>query len=36
MVILQDGGELADHSLAAMPGETWKDFQNEFLTLYRL
>jgi glycine cleavage system H protein len=36
MVILQDGGELSDHCLAAMPDETWKDFQKEFLNLYRL
>jgi glycine cleavage system H protein len=36
MVILQDGGELADHSLAALPDECWKDFQKEFLNLYRL
>lgn len=36
MVILQDGGELSDHSLSAMPEETWKDFQKEFLNLYRL
>jgi glycine cleavage system H protein len=36
MVILQDGGELCDHSLAAMPDEIWKDFQKEFLNLYRL
>ena len=31
MVILQDGGELSDNSLSAMPDEIWKDFQNEFL-----
>jgi glycine cleavage system H protein len=36
MVILQDGGELCDHSLSALPDETWKDFQKEFLNLYRL
>ena len=36
MVILQDGGELCDHSLSAFPDETWKDFQKEFLNLYRL
>ena len=35
MVILQDGGELCDHTLSAMPEETWKDFQKEFLNLYR-
>ncbi len=36
MVILQDGGELADHSLASMPDECWKEFQKEFLNLYRV
>jgi glycine cleavage system H protein len=36
MIILQDGGELVDHTLSAMPAETWKEFQNEFLTLYHL
>ena len=36
MVILQDGGELCDHSLSAFPDETWKDFQKEFLNLYRI
>jgi glycine cleavage system H protein len=36
MVILQDGGELADHSLAALPDDCWKDFQKEFLNLYRV
>jgi glycine cleavage system H protein len=36
MVILQDGGELCDHSLSALPNEIWKDFQKEFLNLYRL
>ncbi|MCX6306836.1 MAG: glycine cleavage system protein H [Bacteroidetes bacterium] len=36
MVILQDGGELCDHSLVALPEEIWKDFQKEFLSLYRL
>lgn len=36
MVILQDGGELCDHSLSTLPDEIWKDFQKEFLTLYRL
>jgi glycine cleavage system H protein len=29
--ILQDGGELSDHSLAELPGELWQDFQKEFL-----
>ena len=36
MVILQDGGELADHSLAALPDDCWKDSQKEFLNLYRV
>ena len=36
MVILQDGGELCDHTLSTLPDETWKDFQKEFLNLYRL
>ena len=36
MVILQDGGELCDHTLSGLPDELWKDFQNEFLNLYRL
>jgi glycine cleavage system H protein len=36
MVILQDGGELCDNSLSALPDEIWKDFQKEFLNLYRL
>lgn len=36
MVILQDGGELSDHTLSALPDEIWKDFQKEFLNLYRL
>ena len=33
MVILQDGGELCDHSLSAFSGEIWKDFEKEFLYL---
>ena len=33
MVILQDGGELCDHTLSAFSGEIWKDFEIEFLTL---
>jgi len=36
MVILQDGGELCDHSLSALSDEIWQDFQKEFLNLYRL
>lgn len=31
LVILQDGGELLDNSLSAMPDELWQDFQKEFL-----
>ena len=33
MVILQDGGELCDHSLSAYSEEIWKDFEKEFLNL---
>ncbi len=32
MVILQDGGELSDHTLSSLPNEIWQDFQKEFLT----
>lgn len=31
-IILQDGGELRDHTLADMPAESWKDFQKDFLS----
>jgi len=31
MKILQDGGELSDNALSEMPGEIWRDFQEEFL-----
>jgi glycine cleavage system H protein len=31
LIILQDGGELNDNPLSQMPGETWQDFQEEFL-----
>jgi glycine cleavage system H protein len=31
MVILQDGGELYNHSLAELPDEVWQDFQKSFL-----
>lgn len=31
MVILQDGGELRDHTLTQLPEEVWKDFQENFL-----
>lgn len=30
-VILQDGGEMADHVLSVLPAEVWDDFQQEFL-----
>lgn len=30
-VYMQDGGELIDNALAAMPGEVWSDFQESFL-----
>ncbi len=33
MVILQDGGELCDHSLSAFPVEIWRAFEKEFLAL---
>jgi glycine cleavage system H protein len=33
MIILQDGGELRDHSLSELPVEIWKDFEKEFLNL---
>jgi glycine cleavage system H protein len=33
--ILQDGGELADNSLAELPKEMWHDFQKEFLNPQR-
>jgi glycine cleavage system H protein len=33
MLILQDGGELSDHSLSSFPDEIWKDFEKEFLSL---
>jgi glycine cleavage system H protein len=35
LVILQDGGELCDHTLSALPGEIWRDFEGEFLNLNR-
>jgi glycine cleavage system H protein len=35
-IILQDGGEICDNTLSALPDETWKDFQKEFLNLYKL
>jgi glycine cleavage system H protein len=35
-VILQDGGELCDHSLSALPDVIWQDFQKEFLNLYQV
>jgi len=31
MVIMQDGGELTDNLLSAMPAEIWVDFQREFM-----
>jgi glycine cleavage system H protein len=30
-VILQDGGEIRDHTLAELPNELWQDFQKDFL-----
>jgi len=32
MVMLQDGGELAENSLSGLPIELWQKFQEEFLT----
>lgn len=31
MLILQDGGELCDQPLSALPNEVWQDFQKSFL-----
>jgi glycine cleavage system H protein len=31
--VLQDGGEIADNSLSALPDGMWNDFQKEFLDL---
>lgn len=31
-IILQDGGELPDHTLAELPNELWQDFQKDFLS----
>ncbi len=31
-IILQDGGELRDHTLSDLPDEVWRDFQKNFLT----
>lgn len=36
MIVLQDGGELSDHTLTALPGEIWNDFQKEFLNPNRM
>ncbi len=36
LVILQDGGELSDHTLSTLPKDSWNDFQKEFLNLYRI
>jgi glycine cleavage system H protein len=33
MIILQDGGELCDHTLSGLPESIWKDFEKEFLEL---
>ena len=30
-VVLQDGGELLDHSLSVLPEDLWQNFQKEFL-----
>ncbi len=31
-IILQDGGELCDHTMSQLPNEVWKDFQKKFLS----
>ncbi len=31
-VILQDGGELRDHTMSQLPNEVWLDFQKKFLS----
>ncbi len=36
MIIMQDGGEIMDHSLSSMNDLVWKDFQDEFLNPERL
>ncbi|MFA5329817.1 MAG: glycine cleavage system protein H [Prolixibacteraceae bacterium] len=36
MIVMQDGGEILDHSLSAMNDVVWKDFQKEFLNPERL
>jgi glycine cleavage system H protein len=30
-LVLQDGGELTDHTLSDLPGEVWQNFQRDFL-----
>jgi glycine cleavage system H protein len=32
-LILQDGGELKDHTLSELPGEVWNSFQEDFMKL---
>jgi glycine cleavage system H protein len=32
MIIMQDGGEICDHSLSVLPDDVWKGFQEEFLS----
>ena len=36
MTVLQDGGEICDHTLSKMPEEAWEGFQKEFLNLYQV
>ena len=33
LMIMQDGGELCDHTLSTLSGEIWKDFEKEFMGL---
>ena len=35
-IMLQEGGEIMDHTLSVLPGETWQEFQQEFLNPDRL
>lgn len=30
-IVMQEGGELVDHPLSALPNEFWQDFQSQFL-----
>ncbi len=30
-LVLQDGGELIDHTLSELPADVWRNFQDDFL-----